>query len=319
MAWSKGERDGILYGVIDIGSNTIRLMIYQVEQGVITPVLNQKYAAGLAGYINDKGEMTPAGIDKAVEVLSELSRTASQVKLEELFAFATASLRNSSNADAVLRAIREACGLEVRVLTGTEEAVFDYYGAIQSTPMDSGLLVDVGGGSTELVYYRDKEVFFSTSLPMGSLNLFARFVKEILPTRKEMEQIQKEVCRQLETVNPPAVPLCTGTICGVGGTARTVQRIHNAMKKTKGSNTYNTEFLGEFLGKMEANPGKLIPRILKVAPERVHTLLPGMMIFRTIAQTFGSEQVVTSPYGVREGYLYYILEERGELGETAAP
>lgn len=308
-----------MYGVIDIGSNTIRLMIYQVENGVITPVLNNKYAAGLAGYITRKGKMSSAGIEKAVEVLTELGQVTAQVDLQEVFAFGTASLRNISNTEEVLEAITKACGLSVRVLTGTEEAVFDYYGAIQSTPMDSGLLVDVGGGSTELVFYREKEVFFSTSLPIGSLNLFTRFVEGILPTRTEMERITKEISEQLRTVKPPPVPLCTDTICGVGGTARTVQRLHNAMKKTKGSNRYPTDFVGEFLNQMAETPNKLTSRILKVAPERIHTLLPGMAVFATVASVFSSDHIITSPYGVREGYLYYILEERGELGETKTP
>ena len=294
-------------------------MIYQVENGVITPVLNNKYAAGLAGYITRKGKMSSAGVEKAVEVLTELGHVTAQVELEEVFAFGTASLRNISNTAEVLDAIREACGLEVRVLTGTEEAVFDYYGAIQSTPMDSGLLVDVGGGSTELVFYREKEVFYSTSLPIGSLNLFTRFVEGILPTQKEMKQIQNEVRAQLSTVKPPPVPLCTDPICGVGGTARTVQRLHNAIQKTKGGNTYPTAFLGEFLRQMEQTPNQLTSRILKVAPERIHTLLPGMAVFATVSAFFSSDHTITSPYGVREGYLYYILEERGELGETKTP
>ena len=85
----------------------------------------------------------------------------------------------------MLQAIQEASGFSVRVLSGQEEATFDYYGAIQSAPPDSGLLADVGGGSTELVQFRDREVICADSIAIGSLNLYNRFVAGILPTRAE--------------------------------------------------------------------------------------------------------------------------------------
>lgn len=123
-----------MYGVIDIGSNTIRLMVYRVEDGAIHPVLNKKYATGLVGYINSKGRMSKEGIRKAVEILSELRAVTQQIRLREIFPFATASLRNITNTEEVLQAIQEASGFSVRVLSGQEEATFDYYGAIQSAP-----------------------------------------------------------------------------------------------------------------------------------------------------------------------------------------
>ena len=143
----------MLYGVIDIGSNTIRLMIYRVDNGAIHPVLNNKFAAGLAGYITAKGKMSKEGIRKAVEVLTELRTVTEQITLDGVFPFGTAALRNITNTQEVLDAIRAESGFAVRVLSGEEEAEFDYYGALQSTPLDGGLLVDVGGGSTELVYF----------------------------------------------------------------------------------------------------------------------------------------------------------------------
>ena len=102
-----------MYGVIDIGSNTIRLMVYRVEDGAIHPVLNKKYATGLVGYINSKGRMSKEGIRKAVEILSELRAVTQQIRLREIFPFATASLRNITNTEEVLQAIQEASGFSV--------------------------------------------------------------------------------------------------------------------------------------------------------------------------------------------------------------
>ena len=147
-----------MYGVIDIGSNTIRLVLYKVENNTLKPMLNKKYAAGLAGYINKKNCLSQKGMDKAVEILTEFREVTSNMGIREVFPFATASLRNIDNAQEVLETIEKSCGFQIRVLSGKEEAVFDYYGAVQDMDMGSGLLVDIGGGSTELVFYEDKQI-----------------------------------------------------------------------------------------------------------------------------------------------------------------
>lgn len=113
--------------MIDIGSNTIRMVVYRVTDGTLHPVLNKKYATGLVSYINGKGRMSKEGIHKAVEILRELKEVAGQIHLQEVFPFATASLRNITNTEEVRQAIQAGTGFSVRVLSGQEEATFDYY------------------------------------------------------------------------------------------------------------------------------------------------------------------------------------------------
>lgn len=114
-----------------------------------------------------------------MEILRERRKLAGQIHLQEVFPFATASLRNITNTEEVRQAIQAGTGFSVRVLSGQEEATFDYYGAIQSAPPASGLLADVGGGSTELVQFRDRTVLCADSIAVGSLNLFHRFVESL--------------------------------------------------------------------------------------------------------------------------------------------
>lgn len=303
-----------MYGVIDIGSNTVRLVIYRMVDHQIQPMLNKKYAAGLAGYVNKKNCLNSEGVERAVEIMAELKQITQNIGVEQVYPFATASLRNINNGDEVLERIRQQCGWEVRILTGSEEAVFDYYGAVQSMQMESGLLVDVGGGSTELVFYREKEVMGTESLPIGSLNLYNRFVEGILPTEKERRIMEKEIRRQLENVHLPKERLVFNPICGVGGTARATLKLYNDLTKTfRDNRQYEVAAMGKVLEMLDTQPKKLIHRILRTAPERIHTLIPGMMILRAVAETYNSRQIITSSYGVREGYLYYLLEERGEM------
>ena len=211
-----------MWAVIDIGSNTIRLVIYSKQGGQLHSVLNKKYSAGLAGYMDPENRLNPEGVQKLVEVLSEIRSILDHIHVERIFPFGTASLRNSANREEVLDLVREKCRLDVRILSGEEEATFDYYGAMHNGINSSGLVVDVGGGSTELTFFHEKQIVTATSMPIGSLNLYKRFVEGLLPTEKEIRKIRKEVRSHLEEVQLPLPreELVTQPIYSIGGTAR---------------------------------------------------------------------------------------------------
>lgn len=193
-----------MYAVIDIGSNSMRLVLYKLADGEPRQMLNSKQPAGLAGYIDKEQQLTPRGVQKAVEVLQRFQAILDSVHPKRVYVFATASLRNIINTQEVLEEIRRICGLEVRVLTGQEEAIFDYFGALRTLNGPDGLLVDIGGGSTELVLFHDRQVTSACSLPMGSLNMYTRFVRDIIPTADELRDISRHAESLLKTVEFPA-------------------------------------------------------------------------------------------------------------------
>lgn len=304
-----------MYCVIDIGSNTIRLVICRVENGVIRPILSNKHTAGLAGYVDKKNFMSPEGVQKLISVLREFQGVLDILPDCPVYPFATASLRNIVNTEQVLETVRRETGFTIQVLSGYEEAMLDYRGAIRHVGEDAGLLVDIGGGSTELVFFKDASVLAAHSIPLGSLNLYSRFVSSgILPNKKELRAMQEEVRRVLEDSMPPAREYVAQPLCGVGGTARGTLALFQSIRKDGGEEPiYETRFLDKVLDLAEENPQKLLRRILKIAPDRVHTLVPGVVILNSVAKLYGSHTAVTSPYGVREGYLSYMLEKEGIL------
>ena len=124
--------------------------------------------------------------------------------------------------------------------------------------------------------------------------------------------MEKEVRQLLEKTVPSKGAYAAQPMCAVGGTARSTLELFRSLSGADAS-SYDRQFLNRILIMLEENPKKLIRRILKVAPDRVHTLIPGILILKTVAETYGSQSIVTSPYGVREGYLSDILEQRGIL------
>lgn len=305
-----------MYLVIDIGSNTIRAVVFRIEDGLPVAVLNKKYSAGLSGYIEEKN-MTGEGIEKCTEVLSEIGLITEAFTFSGVYAFATAAVRNIDNSAEVLTAVRNKCGIEIQILSGEEEAYYDYCGAMRILGDEPGILTDVGGGSTEFVCYEKKQIFSSSSLQFGSLNLFNRYVQKLIPSEEELRVIEKEVKKSLkneELLHKFPKGKVPEIMCAVGGSARAVQKLYHAMYPSKEmKNIYSRAFLKELLSR--ADDRKVLTMLLKTAPERIHTFFPGAAVIYAASKYFDTETILTAPAGVREGYLYSRLKKEGVIHE----
>ena len=137
------------YALIDMGSNSIRLTVYDLDKSSFKVLFKEKIMAGLAGYV-EHGRLTQDGIDCACHSLREFQTTLDLLHKEHLAVFATASLRNVSNTSQAVEQIRRETGVEVEVLSGEAEAECGFYGAVCDIEMADGLFADIGGASTEL-------------------------------------------------------------------------------------------------------------------------------------------------------------------------
>jgi len=295
-----------MYAVIDIGSNTIRLSLYQVMDGKITLMVNKKVTAGLAGYIQNE-HMSAEGIQRGEEALSELTTFLSYIQVKKLFCFATAPLRGIDNAEEVKSHFEKVCNSPITILSGEEEAEIDFLGAKQNLDEKDGLIVDIGGGSTEIVYYADGKIRFTKSIPFGSLVMYRKYVKDIIPTRDEMTEIMSKIQKELDNC---FLPVKITTICGIGGTVRGCGKILSALQHDKKKAVKYTPEDAELLIKSERS--KLVDIIIKAEPERIHTIIPGTCILIAVANYFHAKRIHVSNTGVREGCLMKILAEEQE-------
>ena len=175
----------MLQAIIDIGSSTVRMAVYDISPaGGAEMLLKKKHIVGLAGYVED-GRMTQAGIDKAVDILLEFRSFLDCFHIDHVRAFTTAALRNASNSREAVAEIERRTGLSIRVISGDEEATFDFIGATHGLAGERGLLVDIGGGSTELVAFAAGRIERKVSLAMGATAFHARFSAAVLPSRAE--------------------------------------------------------------------------------------------------------------------------------------
>lgn len=291
-----------MYAVIDIGSNTVRMSIYKFESGEIKFMFNKKYMIGLAGYIDDNGNLNRQGMEKAIDALNSFKKILNNIEVKKVYAFATASLRNILNSDDALFYIKEKSGFDIKIISGEEEARLDFIGATQKIENEEGILVDIGGGSTEIVFYKEGKIIKAVSIPIGSLNMYSKFVSNLLPKKSEKKKIEEFVLNELKKVGKEAVK--TTTIRGVGGTVRASCKLNNNIFDYFSS---NTKIPSKNINKMtkmfdEKNKNTFL-EILKTVPERIHTIVPGMVILNTVAKFYNIKTIEVSKYGIREGYL----------------
>ena len=268
-------------GIVDVGSNTMRLSIYHWEGRRFKLLMNKKEMAGLAGYIKE-GVLSDSGILVACRVLAGYKALLDNFDIKELHVFGTAPLRNIVNTEEALDTIRAVTGVGVEVLSGADEAALSFLGAT------------VGGGNCAITS--------GCSLPMGSLSLFTDYVSGLFPTREERRALRNRVENELERARTAGVHCAHLT--GVGGTIRAAAKLYNACSGADPANrVIPAEELRGLYKELKKGDQGTLRQILRTAPDRVHTILPGLVILNAVVKSYGVETISVSACGVREGYL----------------
>jgi len=292
------------YGIIDIGSNTIRLVVYRIIDGKIEYLLNEKVFAR-AGSYKQKGRMNIDGVRAIIDALLKHKELAGHHELSYLWCFATASLRGISNTKSVLASIREGTGFNIEIISGEEEALLGVSGLEYAFDVNNVISIDLGGGSCEISLIRGMKVQEKTSLPFGAVSLTNKFVSDIFPKKKEIDAIKAEVDRHIDKIDW-LVGAGLDAAYAMGGSARALCNIHKAVhKSTQEIHGYRifsddilplyTEIIGRGLdGIRLAN---------QHCPGRIFSLIPGMIVLKRILIKAEIPLIRLSRFGVREGYL----------------
>ena len=297
----------MLHAIIDIGSSTIRMAIYQIKTDDFEILMKRKHIVGLASYVV-AGEMTEEGIDRAVAILSEYKRLLDSFAIDRIHAFTTAALRNAANSAGAVAEIRRRTGIDIKIMSGDEEAEYDFVGATKHLADHSGVIIDIGGGSTEIIAFEQRKISRKLSLSIGALSLGSRNVAGTLPTKAETSALYNEAAKFLDSEAETLAGIKAKNLIGLGGTLNSASSVYNLLyHEHYRHNIIEAAHLSDIIDKFSTD-GKLTPElsaiILKAAPDRLHTLIPGLVIADLLAQLFSAEQIIYSNSGVREGYIY---------------
>lgn len=304
----------MLYGIVDVGSNTVRLNIYRCHNDKISLVISKKETLGLVFYITD-GILTDEGIEKLLTVLQEMKDSLDYLKIDNYSFFATASLRNIENSEDVIQIIKDKVELEIDLLSGEEEGRLSFCGSIQTMKKDNGILIDLGGGSVEIVFFENRKIMEGYSIPIGSLKMYNEYVSDMIPNKEECKLIKERTYFELDKINPyhpEKIPF----ICGVGGSIRAIGKIlSNLDLRENKSELIDVKILKQVEIELNLNDDNhdnrnVYENILHVKPSRIHTLVPALLMLESITSYFGCEELEISKFSVREGYLYKKMLKR---------
>ena len=293
-----GLHGGVMkqYGIVDIGSNTIVLIIYDS----VEPVHVKEYwsePVHLVSY-NDNGYMKPEGTEKALAVLRRYKTLLDEHQVDTYFAFITEPWRRLNNTDEFLSRLAES-GFAIDTLSGQEEAEYDFYGSrIDCADIREGNAFDIGGGSTELISFRDSKIHACYSLPAGCVRL-----KE-LPVTPETAQ---SYLRAAFEACPFLLDTPSENLIGIGGTARACALLAEELYP---GTPVTRSLVRTLLNGLLEDDAVIVGAMKKViTPGRWTVLAPGLNMLGEIMDTYHADSVRISEGCVREGYLLKHVPE----------
>ena len=285
--------------IIDIGSNSARMIVMERTSRFGFYLINEtKSRVRISeGAFENGGNLQEVPIQRAISALREFLHIASHLKVRKILCVATSAVRDAPNRHQFLQRAKKELGLNIKVIDGKTEAFFGAIAAANLLPIENGLTIDIGGGSTELALIKNREIIDTISLDLGTVRLKELFFDQKKPIQKALEYIHDELSKI------PKEFQCERAI-GIGGTIRALskaimQKNHYPLDKLHAF-TYRFEDEKRFIDKIITVPVRKLKKYY-IKKDRYDTIKEGALIFREVLKKIGAKEVITSGVGVREG------------------
>jgi exopolyphosphatase / guanosine-5'-triphosphate,3'-diphosphate pyrophosphatase len=289
------------YGVIDVGSNTIHLLVGEVENGEVLPVTAEKVSARLGAGVEKTGKLEEERLALAVEVIRLFVRISSLNGVPEPVILATSAVRDAENGSELEEKVIRSTGLRMRLISGKEEATLGFRGAISAIGASwegSVLVVDLGGGSAQLIVGEaSSSPCMHVSLPLGTNRTTERFVAKDPPKNKELRALDEHV----KDLVPRWELSARMAVVAVGGSARAVLKITQ--------DRLTVERLRRLAVEITEYRSAVLARQYGLAPERARVLPAAVTTLGTILDHFGTRELTVARGGIREGAILSLADE----------
>jgi exopolyphosphatase / guanosine-5'-triphosphate,3'-diphosphate pyrophosphatase len=295
--------------IIDIGSNSVRLVAYEGLTRAPMPLYNEKVMCGLGRNVATTGRLDDEAVERALKALARYRVLCDTMHVGEVSVLATAAARDAANGQAFLQDAADACGYQIELLSGSREAQLAALGVVSGFFRPDGVVGDLGGGSLELTEVTGSEVGSGITLPLGGLALQDLSGGSV----KKAERIAREALGRA----PQLRQLKGRTFYAVGGTWRALARLHLTARKHPLRVMHGYRFDPEegldFLRLVEREDARALKNIETVTEARRPLLAYGAIVLEEIIRAGNPKEIVVSALGVREGHLFERLngEARG--------
>jgi len=290
--------------IIDIGSNSVRLVVYHGTKRIPLPLFNEKYMCALGKGLAKTGHLNPKGVEEAQRVIARFILMARRMEVESLDILATAAVRDATDGPEFVRSIERAHKVRVQVLSGEREAELAAKGILTSIHAPEGLSADLGGGSMEVAEILETKVGRAASMQLGSLRLYEE-------SEGKPAQMEKIIARWFAQV-PWLEETKAETLFAIGGGFRSLAKLH--MKKTH----YPLPIVHEYqlsrrsvlqsTDKLLAMKLDEIAELPGISAKRAPLMVPTALLLARLMSHADIAQVMFSVSGIREGFFYDMLE-----------
>ncbi len=302
-------------GVLDVGSNTVHLLVMDAHPGARPlPAYSHKAELRLAELLDEDGAIGDAGVDRLVATVRAAVEVAEDKGVEDVLPFATSAVREASNGEEVLRRVARETGVELRVLSGEDEARLTFLAARRWFGWSAGrlLVLDIGGGSLEIAYGLDEEPDAAVSLPLGAGRLTAADLPGDPPEAEDIRALRKRVRAEIARVVSDFTRFGTPDhVVGTSKTFKQLARIAGATRSAEGLYTQrelDRKALEEWVPRLAGMTGTERAGLPGVSEGRSRQLLAGALVAEAGMDLFGVRTLEICPWALREGVILRHLD-----------
>ena len=298
---------------IDIGTNTTRLIVAKVSGSSLEELERRTTITRLGEGVDGSGSLSKAGVERVFETLADYREIVEELGAQPALALATSAVRDASNGGDFLREVKQRFGFKVRLLSGNEEALLAFRGAtIGRTLMSSLLVIDIGGGSTELVLGDAAGPSFHVSLDIGAVRLTERYLHGDPPTPAELDQCTAIVRELLLARIPTGVRHAPRAAIGNAGTITTIAALDQGLQVYDRDRVHGYSIsrraVDEQFARLAALPlseRRLVPAL---EPERAPVIVAGAIVCRELLEVFAFEAIEASELDILDGAALLAAE-----------
>ena len=298
-------------GVVDMGSNSFRLVVYGYKPGRWWKQIDEireavRVSAGMAA----TGRLQPDAMERALRTAAVFAAFCRATGVEDVTCLATSAIRDAANGPELVERIEAETGLSVRVISGEEEARFGYIAMVNSTTVAEGFGIEMGGGSVQLVRIGGRRLERAASFPLGAVRVSERHLPGERASGKGMRVVRREVAEALETV-PWFAGNARTRVAAIGGNVRNLaaaaQRRAGHPPMDVGGLRLTREMLDDVIEELASRPASKRGGVPGVKPDRGDVILGGALVLAALLEEGGFEAVEVSEAGLREGAFFERL------------
>ncbi|MBW8740324.1 MAG: Ppx/GppA family phosphatase [Streptomyces turgidiscabies] len=305
-------------GVLDVGSNTVHLLVVDAHPGARPlPAHSHKVELRLAQLLDGAGAISPEGVDKLVAVVQDALQAAEDKGVVDLLPFATSAVREASNADDVLARVQAETGVELQVLTGSEEARLTFLAARRWFGWSAGklLVLDIGGGSLEIAYGMDEQPDTAVSLPLGAGRLTSGWLPGDPPDPEDIRSLRRHVRAQIAgSVGEFSRFGAPDHVVATSKTFKQLARLAGAARSTDGlyvQRELRREALQTLVPELASMTTAERAALPGVSEGRANQLVAGALVAEAAMDLFAVKALEVCPWALREGIILRRLDHMG--------